>query len=217
MLQGEYCSFPDSLICIAANVCARFAIMKEMHFPFLTCQWKCQEGGTHNQATRQGARDGAAIVRSLDCFYQAAGLTACVVDKAHFSLTTDTRTVLLWVHWSDTNQGAAKPSYYMLQIAQAFLRPNTPRDTSMKDMRKMLRNILKYALSTRLHNIKAAITKLPPAPPSTRSPKRSPTKTLTSSVKSNSGLSNSSLTVPKLDTQSPTETSSSRNKKLRRD
>jgi len=45
-------------------------------------------------------------------------------------------------------------------IGQAFLRLLTRKDTDIVDMCKMLRNILEYAVSTRLNNIKAAITSL---------------------------------------------------------
>lgn len=111
-----------------------------------------------------------------------------VVDTAHFLLTTDTDSEKLWVHWLEKREDAGA-DYHMELISQAFLRPLTPRDTGMVDMRKMLRNILGYAVSERLDKIKAAISSLPLPLPRMQSPKRgqlkksmSSTDTTTSSV-----------------------------------
>ncbi|KAF2788127.1 hypothetical protein K505DRAFT_366742 [Melanomma pulvis-pyrius CBS 109.77] len=60
-------------------------------------------------------------------------------------------------------------------ISQAFLRPLTPRDTGMVDIRKMLRNIPEYAVSAWFNSLEATIASLPIPPPRTRSPKRADT------------------------------------------
>ena len=98
-------------------------------------------------------------------------------------------------------------------ISQAFLRPLTPRDTGMVDMRKMLRNILEYAVSERLDKIKAAISNLPLPLRRMQSPKRgqpkksmSSTDTMTNSV----ALAGHPLTTaPRFDAQLSTPESSS--------
>ncbi|PVH96089.1 hypothetical protein DM02DRAFT_570094, partial [Periconia macrospinosa] len=135
----------------------RYASTSHLHFPFLTCQWKSQKSGEgHYHASLQGARDGAAIVRNLHDFYRSAQHVTSIVDTAHFSLTTDTNSAKLWVHWLENAEDRGA-DYHMELISQAFLRPLTPRDTGMVDMRKMLRNILEYAVTERLNNIKDAI------------------------------------------------------------
>jgi hypothetical protein len=105
-------------------------------------------------------------------------------------------------------------------INQALLRSLTPRDADMVDMRKMLCNILEYAVGTRLDNIKAAIASLPLPPLRTRSPKRGQSKKSTSSFDI---LSNPTVpvehpltTAPRFDAQLPTpEFSSPPLKRLR--
>lgn len=126
-------------------------------------------------------------MRSLHDFYRTAQHTPSIVDMAHFSLTTDTDSAKLWVHWLETKDDGGV-DHHMELISQAFLRPLTPRDTGMVDMRKMLRNILEYAVSARLDNIKAAIASLPLPPSRTRSPKRGQSK---KSMSSSDTISNS--------------------------
>jgi hypothetical protein len=170
----------------------RHALTTQLHFPFLSCQWKSQKGGEgHCHASLQGARVGAAIVRSLLDLCQTAQHTPSIVDTAHFSLTTETDTAKLWVHWLESREDGGA-DYHMELINQAFWRPLTPRDTGMIDMRKMLRNILEYAVSTRLDNIKAAIASLPPPRLRMGCPKRTQSK---KPMSSSDTLSNSATLV----------------------
>jgi hypothetical protein len=138
-----------------------------LHFPFLTYQWERPSQGGQFCASQRAARDGATIVRNIDSFCQAAeiatptGKTASVIDKAHFSVTCDTETAKLWVHWLEPSQSVSGgKEYYMHCIKKAFLRPDDERDTSLVDMRKMLQNILWYAVTKRLAKIKTAIKAL---------------------------------------------------------
>jgi hypothetical protein len=154
----------------------RHALTTQLHFPFLTCQWKSQKSGEgHYHASLQGARDGAAIARNLYDLYQTAQHEPSIVDTTHFSLTTDTDTAKLWVHWLKAKEDGGT-DHHMELISQAFLRPLTSKDTSMVDMRKMLRNILESAVSARLDSIRTAIASLPLPPPRMRSPKLRPAK-----------------------------------------
>jgi hypothetical protein len=146
-------------------------------------------------------------VRSLHDFYRTAQHTPLIVDTTHFSLTTDTDSAKLWVHWLETKEEGGA-DYHMELISQAFLRPLTPRDTGMADMRKMLRNILEYAVSARLDSIKAAIANLPLPPPQTRNPKRGQS---TKSTSSSDTMPNPAalvghplVTAPRFDAQLPT-------------
>lgn len=133
-----------------------------MHFPFLTCQWKSQRAFENQfHASLQGARDGAVIVRYLFEFYTAAKQPTSVIDTAHFSLTTDTKYVSLFVHWREDDTATGKTKYHMKEIAQAFLSPVEAEDTAIVRMRKRLRNILDYALGERLTRIKKAIADMP--------------------------------------------------------
>jgi hypothetical protein len=103
----------------------------------------------------------------MNSFCQAAEMAtptwkkASIIDKAHFSLTCDTETAQLWVHWLEPSQSMPDEyGYYMHCIKKAFLRPDDKRDTSLMDMRKMLRNILWYAVTKRLARIKTTIKAL---------------------------------------------------------
>jgi hypothetical protein len=137
------------------------ALMANLHFPFLTCQWKAAKSGQgHWHAARQGARDGATIMRYLACFYRKARITPSVVDTCHWSLTCDMSTVLLYVHWLETNTDG-ETVYHMKCVQQEFL--NDLEDTensSVALFRQRLHNIKDYALGERLDNIKAAIPKI---------------------------------------------------------
>lgn len=120
-------------------------------------------------------------MRNLHDFYRSAHDVTSIVDTAHFSLTTDTDSAKLWVHWLENAEDRGA-DYHMELISQAFLRPLTPRDTGMVDMRKMLRNIFEYAVTERLNNIKAAISSLPLPLPRMQSPKRGQSKKSMSST-----------------------------------
>jgi hypothetical protein len=161
-----YSSFrsKDNILFLLLTQFTSYLIQRDVLFPFLTAQWKCQSGEGHYRAAQQAARDGATISRNLDCFFTDANYPATVVDTAHFSLTTDSDSVKLWVHWIDKDSAAA-PLYRMRCIKQAFLQMHDDDDIGMKDMRMMLLNILEYANGERLDRIKDAITKLSSDPP----------------------------------------------------
>jgi hypothetical protein len=75
----------------------------------------------------------------------------------------------------------------------------------MVDMRKMLRNILEYAVTERLNNIKAAISSLPLPLPRMQSPKRRQSKRSTSSTDTMTSsaalLGHPLATAPRFDAQ----------------
>ncbi|KAF2787137.1 hypothetical protein K505DRAFT_367608 [Melanomma pulvis-pyrius CBS 109.77] len=54
---------------------------------------------THYHASLQGAHDGATIVRYLYEFDASAGCMPSDIDTCHFSVTCDTLTAYLFVHW----------------------------------------------------------------------------------------------------------------------
>lgn len=133
-------------------------VMTNLHFPFLTCQWKSAKGSQNLwHAERQGARDGATIVNYMHHFYTAAGIKPSVVDTCHWSLTCDMRSTDLFVHWRDINEDG-EVEYYMECVQNEHLnKAGDPENSGMALMRQRLHNVREYALDERLKNIKAAI------------------------------------------------------------
>jgi hypothetical protein len=98
-----------------------------------------------------GARDGAVIVRYLHEFYTGAGFVPTVKDTAHFSLTIDMESAHLFVHWEEFDE--ERPAYYMEPVIKAFL----DDEQQVADMRQIMKNILAFALGSRLANLRAAV------------------------------------------------------------
>jgi hypothetical protein len=158
------------------------AVSSALLFPFLTCQWKSAKGSQgHWHAQRQSARDGAAIVNYLHAFYAEAGIAPSFVDTCHWSLTCDTQTVSLYLHWR--TEEAGNVTHHMRKVEQEFLRAlDDEENVGMVKFRHRLRNILDYAVGARLDNIKAAIpavkqarSKIRKRPPQRSSSRRSQT------------------------------------------
>jgi hypothetical protein len=131
------------------------ALTPEQSFPFLTTQWKSQRNGeSHEHAKLQSARDGAAIVNYLHCFYSTAKHKADVVQTSHVSLTCDLDSVKMWIHWREEDDKTV--SYKMELIDQAFL-----NDTdSVRRIRRHLHNLVDYCMQERLASIKSALADL---------------------------------------------------------
>ena len=55
-------------------------------------------------------------MRNLYDFYRSAQHVPSVVDTAHFSLTTDTDSAKLWVHWLEKREDAGV-DYHMELIS----------------------------------------------------------------------------------------------------
>ncbi|KAF2652519.1 hypothetical protein K491DRAFT_46484 [Lophiostoma macrostomum CBS 122681] len=139
---------------------ADFALLSDRNLalPFFSCQWKASDGDL-NTATRQGARDGAAIVNHLRAIWEESGLPYTAVDTCHFSGDCDGRVFEMFVHWPDEPLG--KPlEYPMKMIANALLEnpadPDQP-GLGMAQIRTYLRNIQHHATTTRLHRLQLAL------------------------------------------------------------
>lgn len=131
----------------------------DLHFPFLTWQWKSSyKGGTIDKAMTQGARDGAAVVNNMYNFLTLAGRREAIEPAwtCHFSGCTDSINTALYVHWRSTD-ALGNTTYEMHHIADSRL---SAKDDVAK-FRLAVKNVVKYALSARLELIKAAITTLP--------------------------------------------------------
>ncbi|KAF7441812.1 hypothetical protein TUN199_11281 [Pyrenophora tritici-repentis] len=128
------------------------AVAPALHFPFMSAQWKSPKNNqTHFQARPQGARDGAVIVRYLHQFYADAGLVPTVKDTAHFSLTIDMESAHLFIHWEEFDQ--ERPAYYMEPVMKTFL----DNEQQVADLRYMMKNVLAYAMGSRLANLRNAV------------------------------------------------------------
>lgn len=127
-------------------------LTEELHFPFLTAQWKSPtKGQTHHQAIPQGARDGSTIVDYLHQFYTTAQPTQVpsLIEKCHFSVTIDMRLIILWVHWPEQNKDKTI-SYHIKEVESGML--NKKRD--MNEIWTILRNLQDHMLGHRLQEIK---------------------------------------------------------------
>ncbi|KAF2752954.1 hypothetical protein EJ05DRAFT_445837 [Pseudovirgaria hyperparasitica] len=134
----------------------RMKLADQIHFPFFTAQWKSQGGAeSHLHARVQGARDGATIINHMNKFFVAAAHNTKPVDTCHFSMTCDMDSVQLYVHWRDiSSEGLER--YHMELIKRTWLE----EPTEVKDYKRVLRNIVHWATTTRLENIRCALVKL---------------------------------------------------------
>jgi hypothetical protein len=108
-----------------------------------------------------GARDGAVIVRYFHQFYTDAGFVPIVEDTAHLALTIDMESAHLFVHWQEFGQG--RPSYYIEPIVKAFL----DDEQQVADMRHTMKNMLAYAMGSRLAKLRDVVEATQPSRSST--------------------------------------------------
>jgi hypothetical protein len=135
---------------------ADFTLNPVLVFPFLSSQWKPATGESHMIAHHQSARDGAAIVRYLDEFYNIAhGRPATALECAHISFTCDIQALNIWLHWRelDAAGAAGAATYYMKSIFDCTLR----NEKHLLEARELLWNHIEYALDSRLRSLKDAL------------------------------------------------------------
>jgi hypothetical protein len=98
----------------------------------------------------QSARDGAAIVRYLDEFYNIAhGRPATALECAYISFTCDIQALNIWLHWRELDAAGAA-TYYMKSIFDCTLR----NEKHILEARGLLWNHIEYALDSRLRSLK---------------------------------------------------------------
>ncbi|KAJ4989586.1 hypothetical protein SVAN01_04963 [Stagonosporopsis vannaccii] len=157
--------------------------MAELLHPDALCAWlsgefKNNSGRSLHWAFLQDCRAGVAAVNHNREFFASAGVVVKEQDTAHFTIACDAENVVLHIHWyGDDNL------HYVKRIFKADLRNNGPwggKSAQMVEMRKILRNILEWAMGPRLNMIKDAIKtlcqrgvedsqrQLPPATPLSR-------------------------------------------------
>ncbi|KAF2818289.1 hypothetical protein CC86DRAFT_414060 [Ophiobolus disseminans] len=132
---------------------ANFTLNSILGFPFLISQWKPATGESHTIAHYQSARDGAAIVRYFDEFYNIAhGQPATALECAHVSFTCDIQALNIWLHWRELDAAGAA-TYYMKSIFDCTLR----NEKHILEARELLWNHIEYALDSRLRSLKDAL------------------------------------------------------------
>lgn len=174
-------------------------VLLDVLVPFLTAQLKTLLGDGLLIAKYQAARDGSAMCEYLHRLFTRGKVEFSAVDTCHWSVTCDTDTVRLYVHWHE-----AGPRYHMKELDRAPLKPSweDPENKSLRRMRDRLRNIQEHAVKGRLQRIKTALETVPvPAPLSMRSPsKKGASKQQTDegfgSEAPSSGLNNRSNMTP---------------------
>ena len=133
------------------NVSRRYRLTPYLHFPFLTSQWKSPNSNqNHAHAHNQAGRDGAVIVNHLHEFYSVSRGRACepgIVETCHFSLTCDLLNGNIFVHWREQD-------VHRMELVYEF---SLRKEAEVESARRMLWNIMDYAVEERLQSIKAAI------------------------------------------------------------
>lgn len=130
------------------------SIHRDALCPFLTAEFKNAMDGLL-VATLQGARDGVAVQNYLQALFDRADMTPTVVDTCHWSLTCNTQSAQLSLHWWGQDG-----RYHMHEFCNGNLRApccELDRNGNMVRLRKFLRNILGYAMNERLRRIKEVI------------------------------------------------------------
>ncbi|KAH8730348.1 hypothetical protein GQ44DRAFT_700175 [Phaeosphaeriaceae sp. PMI808] len=128
----------------------------DTHFPFLTAQWKAAISGENQiHASLQAARDGAVIVNYMHHFYALAypSRQPTQIETCHFSVTTEGYTIMVWIHWREVNSEDGEVYYRMEPVETA--RMNEIGD--LHEVRKLLHNLVDYAMGERVRSIKEAL------------------------------------------------------------
>ncbi|KAI4910599.1 uncharacterized protein J4E92_010358 [Alternaria infectoria] len=130
-----------------------FTLNPELLFPFLSSQWTSATGEAPVIAHLRSARDGTAIVRYLEQFYNIAyDRPATTLECAHISFTCDCQMLNIWLHWRELDHTGVA-TYYMQSIYDCTLR----HEAALLEARELLWNHVDYALDGRLRSLKEAL------------------------------------------------------------
>jgi len=129
-------------------------------YPFLITQWTSQAaGGNQFQAANQAASGGAALLGNMQKLLAATADTCSLTeeDRTHlntvFSVTTDSESVHIYVHWSEPIPGTSDRSYEMSIVKRVML--DCP--DMFPAMQRMVNNIIDWGLLERRAAIKKVI------------------------------------------------------------
>ncbi|KAJ4371823.1 hypothetical protein N0V86_008377 [Didymella sp. IMI 355093] len=132
---------------------------REACFAFITADFKSAEGKSISYTTLQQAHAGIAANNYMRKILESADIDATELDTVHFGIVCDTITVVLYMHWSDSNG-----SYYMKQVFATLIaaahRHKTVNDDMVK-MRGYIRNMVKWAKDARVTKTKEVVAITP--------------------------------------------------------
>lgn len=141
--------------------------------PWYTIEFKALENYAGCKIAKlQTCRNGVAVCEYMARLYQRAGIVPDAVDTCHWSLTCDTKTIELFVHWRV--QEGDEVQYHMRRISTAALEGDEDEVENDKvvKIRKRLRNLLEHARGQRLDRIKFALSGIALPTPRSSSPRK---------------------------------------------
>lgn len=123
-------------------------------------------------AKLQTCHNGVAVCEYMARLYKRAGIVPDAVDTCHWSLTCDTKTIELFVHWRVEVDGEVQ--YHMRRISTAALEggEDEVENDKVVKTRKRLRNLLEHARGQRLDRVKFALSRIALPTPRSSSPRK---------------------------------------------
>ncbi|KAF2752982.1 hypothetical protein EJ05DRAFT_470868 [Pseudovirgaria hyperparasitica] len=131
-------------------------LANQLLFPFITAQWKTSQGEGLSYARIQSARDGPTIIRHLHTFYEKACYDTSPVRTCHFSVVCNMFSLEVYVIWREHSECAGGDAYHMEPILRTYLSD----EDGVQKYRRVLRNIVEWGRTTRLDDIRLALTNL---------------------------------------------------------
>ena len=130
--------------------------VNELHFPFLSIEYKSQaKGGTHYAATNQAAGAGAvAMYGHQEFMSRAAHQASYDYDQPHFfSVTMDNRFACINVHWMQQPTDTQCVSFHMWTLSSHVLFDAD----GVRAISRAVKNILDYGADERLRGLCQAL------------------------------------------------------------
>ena len=139
-------------------------INRHVFCPWYTIEFKSFEAYAGlKQAKLQASRNGTAACEYMNRLYARTDIKPTAVDTMHWSVTCDTKTIELFVHWRDQT-GDGPVQYHMRRICISTLEAfddDAEENIQVVEIRKRLRNILDYVQGPRLERIKTVLARIP--------------------------------------------------------
>lgn len=137
-------------------------ICRVVHFPFLIVEWKSTWfGGNMADAQCQLARAGAAAVQVMDRLHRHSGnADPTTADTCVFSVGIDNNIALFHVHW----RGVSKRGMAFTEM-RIFKAVTLLEEDHLRELRRVLFLLFKWAREVRLPAVKARVAKLDPSKP----------------------------------------------------
>ncbi|OAL53594.1 hypothetical protein IQ07DRAFT_502074 [Pyrenochaeta sp. DS3sAY3a] len=131
-------------------------------FPFLSAEFKRSRGSeSRDHALLQVARGSTTIINHLRLVLTRAGIAPTPRNTCHWSVTSDMSIIQLWLVWADHHPENGTLQYHIQQVARKDLCDlEDEENPGMVEFRRILRNILSWAMGERLDTIRKAMVKL---------------------------------------------------------